>query len=157
MVQVQVTNKVDSTSGVSPNNRTYSGNFNILDQYYRHTPLGDVFSLYSPYRIPQTDVSMQRIPKGKYWMTPDQMPLKRYTSDQIRQAISRAQNTRQWASNILNQNEINLGTIGDGNIYRDAYIRFKEPNNLTWQLGNKYPMAMVTHIPGIDDYTNNEK
>lgn len=151
------TNKVDSTSGVSPNNRTYSGNFNILDQYYRHTPLGDVFSLYSPYRIPQTDVSMQRIPKGKYLMTPDQMPLKRYNSDQIRQAISRAQNTRQWASNVLNQNEINLGTIGDGNIYRDAYIRFKEPNNLTWQLGNKYPMAMVTHIPGIDDYTNNEK
>lgn len=151
------TNKADSTSRVSPNNRTYSGNFNILDQYYRHTPLGDVFSLYSPYRIPQTDVSMQRIPKGKYWMTPDQMPLKRYNSDQIRQAISSAPNTRQWAQNILNQNEINWGTIGDGNIYRDAHIYFSTPNNYTWQLGNKYPMAMVTHIPGIDDYTNNEK
>ena len=143
------TNKAINTSGVAPSNRTYNGNFNILDQYYRNTPLGDVFSLYSPYRIPQVDTSMQRIPKGKYWMTPDQMPLKRYNSDQIRQAISGAQNTRQWASNVLNQNEINLGTIGDGNIYRDAYIHFKEPNNLTWQLRNKNPLAKVTYIPGI--------
>lgn len=143
------TNKANNASGVAPSNRTYNGNFNILDQYYRHTPLGDVFSLYSPYRIPQTDISMQRIPKGKYWMTPDQMPLKRYNSDQIRQAISGAQNTRQWASNILNQNEINLGTIGDGNIYRDAYIRFKEPNNFVWQLRNMNPLAKVTYIPGI--------
>ncbi len=139
------TNKASNTSGTTPSNSAYNGNFNILDQYYRHTPLGDVFSLYSPYRIPQTDVSMQRIPKGKYWMTPDQMPLKRYNSDQIRQAISGAQNTRQWASNILNQNEINLGTIGDGNIYRDAYIRFKEPNNLTWLLQNK-----LKRIAGTD-------
>ena len=143
------TNKAINTSGISPSNRTYNGNFNILDQYYRNTPLGDVFSLYSPYRIPYVDTSMQRIPKGKYWMTPDQMPLKRYNSDQIRQAISGAQNTRQWASNVLNQNEINLGTIGDGNIYRDAYIHFKEPNNLTWQLRNKNPLAKVTYIPGI--------
>lgn len=139
------TNKASNASGVTPSNSAYNGNFNILDQYYRHTPLGDVFSLYSPYRIPQTDVSMQRIPKGKYWMIPDQMPLKRYNSDQIRQAISGAQNTRQWASNILNQNEINLGTIGDGNIYRDAYIRFKEPNNLTWLLQNK-----LKRIAGTD-------
>ena len=139
------TNKASNASGATPSNRAYNGNFNILDQYYRHTPLGDVFSLYSPYRIPQTDVSMQRIPKGKYWMTPDQIPLKRYNSDQIRQAISGAQNTRQWASNILNQNEINLGTIGDGNIYRDAYIRFKEPNNLTWLLQNK-----LKRIAGTD-------
>ncbi|UVX69563.1 MAG: hypothetical protein [Bacteriophage sp.] len=78
----------DTTSGAT------SGNLDILNQYYHNTPLGDVFSLYNPYRIPQTDVSMQRIPKGKYWMTPDQMPLKRYNSDQIRQAISKAQNTR---------------------------------------------------------------
>lgn len=143
------TNKAINTSGIAPSNRTYNGNFNILDQYYRNTPLGDVFSLYNPYRIPQVDTSMQRIPKGKYWMTPDQMPLKRYNSDQIRQAISGAQNTRQLASNVLNQNEINLGTIGDGNIYRDAYIHFKEPNNLTWQLRNKNPLAKVTYIPGI--------
>lgn len=139
------TNKASNASGVAPSNRVYNGNFNILDQYYRHTPLGDVFSLYSTYRIPQTDISMQKIPKGKYWMTPDQMPLKRYNSDQIRQVISRAQNTRQWASNVLNQNEINLGTIGDGNIYRDAYIRFKEPNNLTWLLQNK-----LKRIAGTD-------
>ena len=136
------TNKASNVSGVVPSNHVYNGNFNILDQYYRNTPLGDVFSLYSQYRIPQVDTSMQRIPKGKYWMTPDQMPLKRYNSDQIRQAISGAQNTRQWAQNVLNQNEINLGTIGDGNIYRDAHIYFNEPNNYTWQLRNKYPLAM---------------
>lgn len=128
------------TSGSVNNNTTpitTSGNLNILNQYYHNTPLGDVFSLSNPYRIPQTDISMQRIPKGKYWMTPDQMPLKRYNSDQIRQAISNAQNTRQWAQNILNQNEINMGTIGDGNIYRDVNFHFIEPNNLTWQLQNK--------------------
>lgn len=128
-------------TGGSVNNTTTpgtsSGNLNILNQYYHNTPLGDVFSLSNPYRIPQTDVSMQRIPKGKYWMTPDQMPLKRYNSDQVRQAISGAQNTRQWAQNILNQNEINMGTIGDGNIYRDVNFHFIEPNNLTWQLQNK--------------------
>ena len=129
---------------------TTSGNLNILNQYYHSTPLGDVFSLYNPYRIPQTDMSMQRIPKGKYWMTPDKIPSKRYNSDQIRQAISGAQNYRQWAQNVLNQNEINMGTIGDGNIYRDALIHFVEPNNYTWQLGNRYPLAKVTHIPGID-------
>ena len=129
---------------------TTSGNMNILNQYYHSTPLGDVFSLYNPYRIPQTDVSMQRIPKGKYWMIPDKIPSKRYNSDQVRQAISGAQNTRQWAQNILNQNEINMGTIGDGNIYRDALIHFVEPNNYTWQLGNRYPLAKVTHMPGID-------
>ena len=145
------TNKVNNASGVAPSNSAYNGNFNILDQYYHHTPLGDVFSLYSPYRIPQTDVSMQRIPKGKYCMTPDQMPSKRYNSDQIRQAISGAQNTRQWASNILNQNEINMGTIGDGNIYRDVNFHFIEPNNYTWQLRNRYPLAKVTHISGIDN------
>lgn len=116
---------------------TTSGNLNILNQYYHSTPLGDVFSLYNPYRIPQTDMSMQRIPKGKYWMIPDQIPSKRYNSDQIRQAISGAQNARQWAQNILNQNEINMGTIGDGNIYRDAYIRLNIPTNLTWDLQNK--------------------
>ena len=128
------------TSGSVNNNTTpitTSGNLNILNQYYHNTPLGDVFSLSNPYRIPQTDISMQRIPKGKYWMTPDQMPLKRYNSDQVRQAISGAQNTRQWAQNILNQNEINMGTIGDGNIYRDVNFHFIEPNNLTWQLQNK--------------------
>ena len=129
---------------------TTSGNLNILNQYYHSTPLGDVFSLYNPYRIPQTDMSIQRIPKGKYWMTPDKIPSKRYNSDQIRQAISGAQNYRQWAQNVLNQNEINMGTIGDGNIYRDALIHFVEPNNYTWQLGNRYPLAKVTHIPGID-------
>lgn len=129
---------------------TTSGNLNILNQYYHSTPLGDVFSLYNPYRIPQTDMSMQRIPKGKYWMTPDKIPSKRYNSDQVRQAISKAQNTRQQAQNILDQNEINMGTIGDGNIYRDALIHFVEPNNYTWQLGNRYPLAKVTHIPGID-------
>lgn len=142
------------TSGSVNNNTTpttTSGNLNILNQYYHNTPLGDVFSLSNPYRIPQTDISMQRIPKGKYWMTPDQMPLKRYNSDQVRQAISGAQNTRQWAQNILNQNEINMGTIGDGNIYRDAYIRLNIPNNYTWQLGNRYHLAKVTHIPGIDN------
>ena len=128
------------TSGSANNNTTpgtTGGNLNILNQYYHNTPLGDVFSLQNPYRIPQTDISMQRIPKGKYWMTPDQMPLKRYNSDQVRQAISGAQNTRQWAQNILNQNEINMGTIGDGNIYRDVNFHFIEPNNLTWQSQNK--------------------
>lgn len=128
------------TSGFANNNTTpgtTGGNLNILNQYYHNTPLGDVFSLQNPYRIPQTDISMQRIPKGKYWITPDQMPLKRYNSDQVRQAISDAQNTRQWAQNILNQNEINMGTIGDGNIYRDVNFHFIEPNNLTWQSQNK--------------------
>lgn len=142
-----------TTSGSINNNttpRTTSGNLNILNQYYHNTPLGDVFSLSNPYRIPQTDISMQRIPKGKYLMIPDQMPSKRYNSDQIRQAISSAPNTRQWASNILNQNEINMGTIGDGNIYRDVNFHFIEPNNYTYQLRNRYPLAKVTHIPGID-------
>lgn len=125
-----------STSGY-----THSGNLNILNKYYHNTPLGDVFSIQSPYKIPQMDASMQRIPKGKYWMIPDQMQPKMYNSDQIRQAISGAQNTRQWAQNVLNQNEMNLGTIGDGNIYRDAHIYFNEPNNYTWQLRNKYPLA----------------
>lgn len=142
-------------TGGSVNNNTTpgtsSGNLNILNQYHHNTTLGNVFSLFNPYRIPQTDISMQRIPKGKYWMTPDQMPLKRYNSDQIRQAISNAQNTRQWAQNVLNQNEINMGTIGDGNIYRDAYIRLNIPNNYTWQSGNRYPLAKVTYIPGIDN------
>lgn len=134
----------------SPSGYTHSGNLNILNKYYRNTPLGDVFSLNNPYRIPQADASMQRIPKGKYWTIPDQMQPKRYNSDQIRQAISGAQNTRQWAQNILNQNEINMGTIGDGNIYRDAHIYFNEPNNYTWQLRNKYPLAKVTYIPGVE-------
>ena len=136
------------TSGSVNNNTapgTIGGNLNILNQYYHNTPLGDVFSLQNPYRIPQADISMQRIPKGKYWMTPDQMPLKRYNSDQVRQAISGAQNTRQWAQNVLNQNELNIGTIGDGNIYRDANIRFIEPNNLTWLLQNK-----LKRIAGTD-------
>lgn len=127
-------------SGSENNNTTFGTtdyNLNILNQYYHNTPLGDVFSLQNPYRIPQTDISMQRIPKGKYWMTPDQMPLKRYNSDQVRQAISGAQNTRQWAQNVLNQNELNMGTIGDGNIHRGASIHFIEPNNLTWLLQNK--------------------
>lgn len=125
----------------SPSVYTNSSNLNILNKYYHNTPLGDVFSIQSPYKIPQMDASMQRIPKGKYWMIPDQMQPKMYNSDQIRQAISGAQNTRQWAQNVLNQNEINLGTIGDGNIYRDAHIYFNEPNNYTWQLRNKYPLA----------------
>ena len=148
------TSGAKSTVTSGPINNTASGitsgNLDILNQYYHNTPLGDVFSLYNPYRIPQTDISMQRIPKGKYWMAPDQMPIKRYNSDQIRQAISGAQNTRQWAQNVLNQNEMNLGTIGDGNIYRYANIYFSEPSNYTWQLGNRYPLAKVTHIPGID-------
>lgn len=142
------------TSGPINNNtasKTTGGNLNILNKYYHNTPLGDVFSLNNPYRIPQADASMQRIPKGKYWMIPDQMQPKRYNSDQIRQAVSGAQNTRQWAQNILNQNEINMGTIGDGNIYRDVNFRFIEPNNYTWQLRNRYPLAKVTYIPGIDN------
>ena len=126
----------------SPSGYTRSSNLNILNKYYHNTPLGDVFSIQSQYKIPQMDASMQRIPKGKYWMMPDQMQPKMYNSDQIRQAISGAQNTRQWAQNVLNQNEMNLGTIGDGNIYRDAHIYFNEPNNYTWQLRNKYPLAM---------------
>ena len=126
----------------SPSGYTRSSNLNILNKYYHNTPLGDVFSIQSPYKIPQMDASMQRIPKGKYWMMPDQMQPKIYNSDQIRQAISGAQNTRQWAQNVLNQNEMNFGTIGDGNIYRDAHIYFNEPNNYTWQLRNKYPLAM---------------
>lgn len=134
-------NAKDTVTSIPTNNNTTSGatsgNLDILNQYYHNTPLGDVFSLSNPYRIPQTDISMQRIPKGKYWMTPDSMPLKRYNSDQIRQAISKAQNTRQWAQNVLNQNEINMGTIGDGNIYRDVNFHLIEPNNLTWLLQNK--------------------
>ena len=126
----------------SPSGYTRSSNLNILNKYYHNTPLGDVFSIQSQYKIPQMDASMQRIPKGKYWMMPDQMQPKMYNSDQIRQAISGAQNTRQWAQNVLNQNEMNWGTIGDGNIYRNANIYFNEPNNYTWQLRNKYPLAM---------------
>lgn len=143
-----------TTSGPINNNtasKTTGDNLNILNQYYHNTPLGDVFSLNNPYRIPQADAYMQRIPKGKYWMIPDQMQPKRYNSDQIRQAISSAPNTRQWAQNILNQNEMNWGTIGDGNIYRDVNFRFIEPNNYTWQLRNRYPLAKVTYIPGIDN------
>ena len=134
----------------SPSGYTRSSNLNILNKYYNNTPLGDVFSIQSQYKIPQMDASMQRIPKGKYWMIPDQMQPKIYNSDQIRQAISGAQNTRQWAQNVLNQNEMNWGTIGDGNIYRNANIYFNEPNNYTWQLRNKYPLAKVTYIPGIE-------
>lgn len=140
----------NNQSQQSPSGYTNSSNLNILNKYYHNTPLGDVFSIQSPYNIPQMDASMQRIPKGKYWMIPDQMQPKMYNSDQIRQAISGAQNIRQWAQNVLNQNEINLGTIGDGNIYRDANIYFNEPNNYTWQLRNKYPLAKVTYIPGIE-------
>ena len=140
----------NNQSQQSPSGYTRSSNLNILNKYYHNTPLGDVFSIQSPYKIPQMDTSMQRIPKGKYWMIPDQMQPKMYNSDQIRQAISGAQNTRQWAQNVLNQNEMNLGTIGDGNIYRDAHIYFNEPNNYTWQLRNKYPLAKVTYIPGIE-------
>ena len=132
----------NNQSKQSPSGYTRSSNLNILNKYYHNTPLGDVFSIQSPYKIPQMDASMQRMPKGKYWMMPDQMQPKMYNSDQIRQAISGAQNTRQWAQNVLNQNEMNFGTIGDGNIYRDAHIYFNEPNNYTWQLRNKYPLAM---------------
>ena len=140
----------NNQSQQSPSGYTRSSNINILNKYYHNTPLGDVFSIQSPYKIPQMDTSMQRIPKGKYWMMPDQMQPKMYNSDQIRQAISGAQNTRQWAQNVLNQNEMNFGTIGDGNIYRDAHIYFNEPNNYTWQLRNKYPLAKVTYIPGVE-------
>ena len=139
----------NNQSQQSPSGYTRSSNLNILNKYYHNTPLGDVFSIQSPYKIPQMDSSMQRIPKGKYWMIPDQMQPKIYNSDQIRQAISGAQNTRQWAQNVLSQNEMNLGTIGDGNIYRDAHIYFNEPNNYTWQLRNKYPLANVTYIQGV--------
>ena len=133
----------------SPSSYAHSGDLNILNKYYHNTPLGDVFSIQNPYKIPQIDVSMQRIPKGKYWMLPDQMPSKRYNSDQIRQAISGAQNTRQWAQNRLNQNEMNWGTIGDGNIIRDIYLHYNEPNNYTYQSKNRNPKAMVTYVPGI--------
>ena len=92
------------TSGSVNNNTTpvtTSGNLNILNQYYHNTPLGDVFSLSNPYRIPQTDISMQRIPKGKYWMTPDQMPLKRYNSDYIKGVQNDWENTKRYADRQL--------------------------------------------------------
>lgn len=140
-------------NGVQSNNTSYSdakgGNFDILNQYYHDTPLGGAFSISNPYRIPQFDTAMQRIPKGKYWIAPDQMPSKRYNSDQVRQAIQRAQNTRKWAQNRLGQNELNWGTIGNGNIIRDVYLHYDEPNNYTYQLKNRNPKAMVTSIPGI--------
>lgn len=37
-------------------------NLNILNKYYHNTPLGDVFSIQNPYKIPQMDASMQKIP-----------------------------------------------------------------------------------------------
>nr|DAH55152.1 MAG TPA: hypothetical protein [Caudoviricetes sp.] len=40
---------------------------------------------------------MQRIPKGKYWMTPDQMPLKRYNSDYIKGVQNDWENTKRYA------------------------------------------------------------
>lgn len=92
------------TSGSVNNNTTpvtTSGNLNILNQYYHNTPLGDVFSLSNPYRIPQTDISMQRIPKGKYLMTPDQMPLKRYNSDYIKGVQNDWENTKRYADRQL--------------------------------------------------------
>ena len=75
-----------STSGY-----TRSSNLNILNKYYHNTPLGDVFSKQSPYKIPQMNTSM----------------------------------------------------------HRDANIYFNEPNNYTWQLRNKYPLANVTYIQGV--------
>lgn len=140
-------------NGVQSNNTSYSnakgGNFDILNQYYHDTPLGGVFSISNSYRTPQFDTAMQRIPKEKYWMAPDQMPSKRYNSDQVRQAIQGAQNTRKWAQNRLGQNELNWGTIGSGNIIRDVYLHYDEPNNYTYQSKNRNPKAMVTYIPGI--------
>ena len=75
----------------SPSGYTRSSNLNILNKYYHNTPLGDVFSIQNPYKIPQMNTSM----------------------------------------------------------YRDANIYFNEPNNYTWQLRNKYPLANVTYIQGV--------
>lgn len=143
------TTKLNSIQPNSARQSTQGGNFGILNQYYHDTPLGNVFSISNPYKMPEFDVSMQRIPKGKYWGAPDQMPSKRYNSDQVRQAISEAKSTRQWAQNKLNQNETKWGTIGNGNIIRDIYLHYDEPNNYIYQSKNRNPKAMVTYIPGI--------
>ena len=37
----------------------------------------------------------------------------------------------------------------DTSMHRDANIYFNEPNNYTWQLRNKYPLANVTYIQGV--------
>lgn len=129
------TNKVNNASGVAPSNSAYNGNFNILDQYYHHTPLGDVFSLYSPYRIPQTDVSMQRIPKGKYWMTPDQMPLKRYNSDYIKGVQNDWENTKRYADRQLQYQRGAFGTPYERINFSSDYTGGFGPNGLvlpTW-------------------------
>ena len=75
----------------SPSGYTRSSNLNILNKYYHNTPLGNVFSIQSPYKIQQMDTSM----------------------------------------------------------HKNANIYFNEPNNYTWQLRNKYPLANVTYIQGV--------
>lgn len=128
--------------------QTKSGNYDILNRYYRNTPLGDVFSINNPYQISYPDIALQRVPKGKFYMMPDQMPPKNYNSDQINGAIQDAINTRRWATNKLDQNEINMGTIGDGNIIRDYRLYFNEPNNKMWILNNLFNRkAQVNYIP----------
>ena len=124
------TNKVNNASGVAPSNSAYNGNFNILDQYYHHTPLGDVFSLYSPYRIPQTDVSMQRIPKGKYWMTPE-----RYNSDYIKGVQNDWENTKRYADRQLQYQRGAFGTPYERINFSSDYTGGFGPNGLvlpTW-------------------------
>ena len=44
--------------------------------------------------------ALQRIPKGKYYMMPDAMPLKRYNSDQIRSAIQGNKEAMRYADRM---------------------------------------------------------
>lgn len=77
-----------------------TGDLPILQPYYHNNGLGDrVFSINKPYGMPDAP-ALQRIPKGKYYMMPDAMPLKRYNSDQIRSAIQGNKETMRYADRM---------------------------------------------------------
>lgn len=77
-----------------------TGDLPILQPYYHNNGLGDrVFSINKPYGMPDAP-ALQRIPKGKYYMMPDAMPLKRYNSDQIRSAIQGNKEAMRYADRM---------------------------------------------------------
>ena len=103
------TSPVNASGGTS--DRT-GGNLPILEPYYHNNGLGDrVFSINKPYSIPDIP-ALQRIPKGKYYMTPDAMPLKRYNSDQIRSAIQGNKEAMRYADRMQEYSKGAYGALG---------------------------------------------
>ena len=94
---------VQSNAGGSQNVNTKSryltyGDTNVLNKFYRNTPLGNVFSISRPWSM--SDIR-QRMPKGGQQFQPDTLPSKRYNSDYIKGVQNDWENTKRYADRQL--------------------------------------------------------